>query len=289
MAGPTYRKVGSSRTLPGSRGKTIAVSPPDDTAYLCALICQCNGNPTISSGTRELRQRCATMRVRNDCDAHEQVWKYKGEVGYNMMNQPPSPIMANLKPNLPVQFPLGVDRKDLKNAFELASLTGRFMKGLLRIVDVVIVQDRDKFDLGRSNMECVVKIRYPGERWQREQERDYVRIAGNPENLKLLSPADCECKACAKSDGEPATGTLPQKAVVQDMSMRRRQVREHNALVDRGAMPGPRLAEPTALADVLRTGATDVEALAIAFATVAQAAKAPELLVDGVVAIATAQ
>ncbi|WP_133645180.1 VRR-NUC domain-containing protein [Paraburkholderia flava] len=289
MAEPVYRNIGNSRTLPEPRGKTIAVLPPDDVAYLCKRICLCECRPLISSKGRQLKQRCVTVSVRNDCDYREQVWKYKGEVGYNMINNPPSPIMAALKRNQPFQFPLGMDTKALEEAIDLAKLTGRAQKGLLRIPDVVIVKDRRDFDLSQRNIECVVEIKFPGDRWQTGQERAYVQIAGDQDRLKLLSPATCSCKSCDKPETTPEMVTLPEKTVVPDMTRRLARIREHNALVGNGVLPGPKHPEPTTLVNVLETGATVVGALAIAYVAVVAGPPLLVLLVVGGAATAAAQ
>ena len=268
MAEPTYRTIGNSRTLPTPRGKTIPVLPPDDTSYLCQRICRCDCEPIISSRGRKLKQRCVTVSIRNDCDSKEQVWKYKGEVGYNMVNNPPSPIMASLKKNQPLQFPLGVDTKALEGAIDLAKLTGRAQKGMLRIPDVVIVKSRYDFDLSQRNIEFVVEIKFPGDRWRDEQKDAYELIVGDPDRVKLLSIASCACKTCEEPERELSTKTLPEKLTVPDLSRRLFSIRKHNIDVNRGLAPGPKDPEPIALAEVLKSGATVIGALAVAYVVV---------------------
>ncbi|WP_296223648.1 VRR-NUC domain-containing protein [Ralstonia sp. UBA689] len=267
MAEPVHRPIGNSRTLPQPRGKTIPVLPPDDTAYLCAHICACNRAPIISNKGHKLKQRCATMAIRLECDNAHQVWKYKGEVGYNMVNDPPSPIMAGLKRNTPLQFPLGVDTADLEKAFDLAKLTGRAQKGMLRIPDVVIVKNMHDFDLSQRNIEFVVEIKFPGDRWRSDQRRDYELIAGGKDRVKELSPTLCKCREGEPEKARaPATGKLPQKTVVPDMSEWMRRKRD-NATAG-GRQPASVASEPVPLADVLRTGAAAVGALAVAYVAV---------------------
>lgn len=289
MAGPTYRTIGNSRTLPTPRGKTIPVLPPDDTTYLCQRICRCDCEPVISSRGRKLKQRCVTVSIRNDCDSKEQVWKYKGEVGYNMVNNPPSPIMASLKKNQPLQFPLGVDTKALEGAIDLAKLTGRAQKGLLRIPDVVIVKSKYDFDLSQRNIEFVVEIKFPGDRWQKDQQRDYELIAGDKDRLKLLSPSQCACKTCEEPEKEPATKTLPEKLTAPDLSRRLSSIRRYNDDIDRGITPGSKYPEPTTLADVLKTGATIIGGLAIAYVAVTAGPPLLVLLAVGGAATVAAQ
>ncbi|WP_175819030.1 VRR-NUC domain-containing protein [Burkholderia sp. BCC0419] len=289
MAEPTYRTIGNSRTLPTPRGKTIPVLPPDDTGYLCQRVCRCDCNPIISSRGRKFKQRCVTVSIRNDCDSKEQVWKYKGEVGYNMVNNPPSPIMASLRKNQPLQFPLGVDTKALEGAIDLAKLTGRAQKGLLRIPDVVIVKNMHDFDLSQCNIEFVVEIKFPGDRWQRDQQRDYEFIAGDADRLKLLSPSQCACKTCEEPESVPKTVTLPEKLVAPDFSRRLSNIRWHNNEVARGVSPGPQYLEPTTLADVLKTGATIIGGLAVAYVVVATGPPLLVLLAVGGGAAAAAQ
>ncbi|MDR6497425.1 hypothetical protein J2785_000567 [Burkholderia ambifaria] len=275
MAGPTYRTIGNSRTLPTARGKTIPVLPPDDTTYLCQRICRCDCEPVISSRGRKLKQRCVTVSIRNDCDSKEQVWKYKGEVGYNMVNNPPSPIMASLKKNQPLQFPLGVDTKALEGAIDLAKLTGRAQKGLLRIPDVVIVKNMRDFDLSQRNVEFVVEIKFPGDAWQKRkpyqlgsQEEDYALIVGDRNRVKGLSTVGCACKPCKEPEKESATKALPEKLTAPDLSRRLSIIRRHNDDIDRGIAPGPKYPEPTTLVDVLKTGATIIGGLTVAYVAV---------------------
>ncbi|WP_175948249.1 VRR-NUC domain-containing protein [Burkholderia pyrrocinia] len=268
MAGSTPRKVGNSRTLPQPQGKTIPVLPPEDTTYPCQAICHCNCNASLSSRGRKLKQRCVTLAVRFDCDRALQVWQYKGEVGYNMKNQPPSPIMSSLMANQPFQFPVGIDTKDLENAIALAELTGRAQKGFLRIPDVIVVKNRLNFDLSQPNIQYVVEIKFPGDYWRPGQERDYIRIAGARSRVQELSPEVCICKECrerAKAKA-PATQRLPQSVIAKNETDRVRRIREHNDNVRDHPVPevyGGLQNEPTALADYLKTGLSVLAAVAV--------------------------
>src|SRR5260370_39691760 len=94
MAEPTYREAGRSRTRSTPQGKTIPVPPPEDTDSPCDHICNCSCNAKLSSNGQVLKQRCVSNSIRRECDAAHQVWKYKGEVGYNMRNFPPTPLMS---------------------------------------------------------------------------------------------------------------------------------------------------------------------------------------------------
>ncbi|HKT65354.1 MAG TPA: VRR-NUC domain-containing protein [Burkholderia sp.] len=265
MSEPVHREIGRSHTEAQPRGKTIPVLAPDDTTYLCARICRCNCNPVISSRGRKLKQRCVTKSIRNDCDAAIQVWKYKGEVGYSMMTEPPSPIMSALQKNHPFEFPLVVRdllEDEVNAALDLAEHIGYPMRGLLRIPDVIVVKDRWDFDLSQRNIEFVVEIKFPGDSWRRGQRRSYIKIAGSDERLKVLSPKLCECSACEpEKEQAKATAKVPEKMKVPDVTNLLRRIQEHNTAIDREpwAGQGRKIQEPETMADALQRGQTEFD------------------------------
>lgn len=268
MAEPTYREVGRSRTRTTPQGKTIPVLPPDDTNYLCEHICYCNCNARLSSSGQVLRQRCVSNSIRRECDAARQIWKYKGEVGYNMRNSPPTPLMSAAEPNRPSAFPLGVMMGE--GAFSKRELEGRPQRGLLRIPDVILVKDMLNLSLAQPNVEFVLEIKFPGDTWRAGQEQDYQRIAGDPDRLKVLTPDLCKCKPCRQPEKERAPVTVPENRTAEDKTNILRKIREHNAFVDAHPMPYlyDRYIEPTPLAENLKTGAMVVGALAVAYVAV---------------------
>ena len=188
------RQSGRSRTQTRAPERKLKL-PFMDQDYLCQKICYCNCNAKLSRSGQFLKQRCVSKAVYQDCVAHNWIWKYKGEVGYNMRYSPPRPLLSRDGVN-PSSFPLGAAMRE--GIFSLSEIE-RQGGSLLRIPDVIIVKDKNNRSTEQSNIEFVVEIKFPGDRWGPGQFDAYVRIAGSRNKLKDLSIEDCDCQSC----GEP--------------------------------------------------------------------------------------
>ena len=163
-----------------------------DQGYLCQQICYCNCNAKTSRSGQFLKQRCVSKSIYQDCLAANWIWKYKGEVGYNMKYSPPRPLLSKDGVN-PSSFPLGAAMRE--GMFSLSEIE-RQGGSLFRIPDVIIVKDKNNRSTAQSNIEYVVEIKFPGDKWQPGQFDAYVRIAGSRNKLKDLTLKDCDCQGC---------------------------------------------------------------------------------------------
>lgn len=185
------KQSGRSRTQTRAPEKKLKL-PFMDQDYLCQKICYCNCNAKLSRSGQFLKQRCVSKAIYQDCVAHHWIWKYKGEVGYNMRYNPPRPLLGRDGVN-PSSFPLGAAmREGIFSTLEIERQGG----SLLRIPDVIIVKDRNNRSTERSNIEYVVEIKFPGDSWGAGQREAYIRIAGSQSKLKDLTIQDCDCQDC---------------------------------------------------------------------------------------------
>ncbi len=186
---------GRSRTGQQPPEKKLKL-PFMDQNYLCQKICYCNCNAKLSRSGQFLKQRCVSKAIYQDCVKNNWIWKYKGEVGYNMRYSPPRPLLSRDGVN-PSSFPLGAAmREGIFSLSEIEKQGGN----LLRIPDVIIVKDRNNKSTAQPNIEYVVEIKFPGDSWRRDQEKDYQKIAGHPDKLKDLTLQDCDCQDCSEPD-----------------------------------------------------------------------------------------
>lgn len=106
-----------SATIPGTPTKKTStvtqpvgtvsqVTNPLDLWYLCEKVNYALKFPKISSDGAVLYQRVVTRLIRFDDKNFDFHFPYIGEVGYNMTQNPPGPIMSQRKPNWPSSFPL---------------------------------------------------------------------------------------------------------------------------------------------------------------------------------------
>lgn len=200
------RVVGRSKTHDGEHGKELVLTDALDRGYLCQKLCTCDAGTSIRNALgHELKQRCATASIWSDEEINQLVWRYKAEVGYNMMTVPPAPLMSAEQPNRPSRFPLGRAMGDgiLKRGLEGPQ------KGLLRIPDCIILTstgaeladmrasgdiDWDRLIPVKKNIETVLELKFAGDTLDRFQRKAYQRIAG-PARFKLLKIGDCDCSA----------------------------------------------------------------------------------------------
>ena len=135
--------------------------PTPEETILCRFICQCKNT--------KFKQVCVTQKVRELDKGLGGRSKLKAEVPYDMTKTPPTPIMSNNEPGRPSTGSPPDSRKP----------------------DVVVVHDPSKPPTN-DNLERVVEIKFPGDRFRRDQRPAYQKIAhGKP--LVELSPETCAC------------------------------------------------------------------------------------------------
>ena len=139
-------------------------------------------------------------------NAADQRWRYKGEVGYNMRTNPPTPLMSAEDPRRPSAFPLGAAIRDGVLNLRKSEIEAS-QKGLLRIPDVVIVKDIGNPLPVQANIERVVEIKFPGDKLSQDQKEAYELIAGGIAKFYLLKYEECECSD--KKKPEPHYVPIP--------------------------------------------------------------------------------
>ncbi|WP_155648327.1 hypothetical protein [Burkholderia cepacia] len=214
-----------------AEGTALPVVHPFDLWYLCEKAVYAKRNPyRRARDGRPMYQRKVTKLVRLDNAAFEYHWPYCSEVGYDMHNRPPTPIMSG-KPDQkwrPSEFPLsyykqitskalpgyssveverdllGKDELELLLALPLppdAETRGIWtdvqggVRGLLRIPDVVRLHtwsNPSEAQYSQLNLACVIEMKFPGDTLRYEQQEAYRFIAGDPDKFRLLHTSRCE-------------------------------------------------------------------------------------------------
>jgi hypothetical protein len=205
---PNTRTAGRSTTQPQAPVKTIPILSPEDTNYLCQKICFCSINAKIGKVGQFLYQRCVTKSIQFDCEASGHIWRYKGEVGYNMKLTPPKPLLGKNGIH-PSSFPLGAAIREKVFSLSKQDLESGPQIGLLRIPDVIIVKDKSNFSLEQSNIEMVVEIKFPRDTLKKGQQIAYEKIAGNKNKFKLLETSECQCKPREEKKRQPVDVPAP--------------------------------------------------------------------------------
>ncbi|MEC5317869.1 VRR-NUC domain-containing protein [Brenneria populi subsp. brevivirga] len=87
-------------------GTAALVTDPLDLWYLCEKVGYALNNPKIRSDGQPMYQRVVTQLIRLDDEMFSYHFPYIGEVGYDMTQNPPKPVMSRMRPNYPSTFPL---------------------------------------------------------------------------------------------------------------------------------------------------------------------------------------
>ncbi|GAB2914180.1 VRR-NUC domain-containing protein [Paraburkholderia jirisanensis] len=176
-----------------------------DRVVLCSVLCKCKSIGVAARNGRIQRQRCVQQRL----DATNEISRiatgapteYCPEQTYNMTVEPPEPVTD---PNDPLRR-----HSDLRQWIEDFWPGGRRRykagAGNLRRPDVVVVQDPMQPPV-QSNIRHVVEFKFPPDDYSRNQQRDYIRIAGARSKFVPLGPAECGC-----GDGEQDGKTSAQR------------------------------------------------------------------------------
>lgn len=158
--------------------------PGSEIPVLCSIICKCDANPPIGVDGQRLPQLCVKRALWGMDDAMGNHSRLKGEVPYDMSQQPPAPYMSRNNPN---------------------RATRRAVKGS-SIPDVVVAKDGCKPPV-QSNISAVYEIKFPPDYDSRNKEADYRRIAGTAP-FGFLSPDEPPCE-CNKKQPEPIPIPVP--------------------------------------------------------------------------------
>ena len=186
-----------------------------DRAVLCTVLCKCKNIGVATRNGRILRQKCVQERL-NFANGLSRVETgaptvYKPEQTYNMKAAPPEPVTDPydpLRPHLDI-------RQWIEDFWPGGRKTYKAGNGNLRRPDVVIVNDPEQPPV-QSNIKQVVEFKFPPDDYGRNQERDYIRIAGGRSKFVSLGPAECGC-GDDKRDGETSTQRQPKTSSSSDM------------------------------------------------------------------------
>lgn len=138
-----------------------------------------------------LKQLMLSGLIRVDEIAHDYRWWYKAEVPFDMRTTPPRPFLSS------TLLDEGADRRHTTNPFPVPG------KGIYRRPDVIIVKNKNdrwpglagpdaEGQMHADNLQRLVEVKFPGDKLELEQYRDYMIIVGeNPNCMTILEIHDC--------------------------------------------------------------------------------------------------
>ncbi|EHA9229404.1 VRR-NUC domain-containing protein [Salmonella enterica subsp. enterica serovar Poona] len=140
-----------------------------------------------------LKQLMLSGLIRVDEIKRDYRWWYKAEVPFDMRTTPPRPFLSS------ALLGEGAGRRHTTNPFPVPG------KGIYRRPDVIIVKNmNDRWpglagpdtegQMHADNLERLVEVKFPGDRLEQEQYRDYMKIVGgfgNEERMTILEIHDC--------------------------------------------------------------------------------------------------
>lgn len=162
---------------------------PQDKEVICKAICYCESNPKKGKAGQNLYQSCVSERL-GELDkilGHQSPWK--PEISYDMHKTPPEPIMDKGVLTKAHDSIIGWIKKYWEDDKGYPYEKG---EGMIRRPDVVIVKDPTKPPT-QDNIKNVVEIKFGNDEFGDTQKRDYTKIAGDPNKVKVLDPDECEC------------------------------------------------------------------------------------------------
>jgi hypothetical protein len=163
LGDPTFNNCGPSGSPPNAATMvgviqgivTLGIGP--EIATICGELCIC-----VANGEG---QNCISGILKNLDDTMQGKSTIKAEAPYDMSTSPPSPT----------------------------SYPGQ------RRPDAVIVKD-PSVPPTQDNLKAVIEIKLPGDRWRGrakysddDQEKDFEKIAGDPDKVVLVRKEDCPC------------------------------------------------------------------------------------------------
>lgn len=216
-----------SVTKPSTNGLVLAVEDPLDLWYLCEKASFAKATPYLrAKDGQPMYQRAVSRLVRCDNEAFKYHFPYCGEVGFDMSQSPPEPVMSLKEPHRPSNFPLS-KYQQLRNSYfnQLASMRvevdllsktdleqmlspkpktnagvlwidgQKNPRGLLRIPDVLRLRafgNPGKQQYSQGNLVSVIEMKFPGDSLSPVQKLAYQRIAGHSTKLRLLETKNCD-------------------------------------------------------------------------------------------------
>ncbi|EPC00130.1 hypothetical protein L861_14470 [Litchfieldella anticariensis FP35 = DSM 16096] len=189
---------------------------------VCSFVCTCNEVPNQGRGGINLKQSCVDVglqRLNETCDTGLRV-----QVPYYMGDSPPSPLLMKDAEGLETLEPIrnfghAINRiiSMKRDGAPLSETEKNWSEGYtqydLRIPDAVALRDPNGKPT-QDNLLGVIEVKFPPDDWGPYQRRDYGRIAGDRDNLKLLTPERCSCDGPRQT--QYATETQPAMEIYQD-------------------------------------------------------------------------
>ena len=147
----------------------LSVVQPDE-EVICSAICTCQKDAKVTPDGGKRKQDCVTAQLRAYDKALNGQSRIKAEVPYDVSQRPPVPIMSRKEP-------------------ERAT---RRRPGGSKIPDVVVLKDGSKPPT-QDNLEKVIEIKFPPQRRDDDQIKEYEKIAGKGVPVEVWSPDTCGC------------------------------------------------------------------------------------------------
>jgi hypothetical protein len=156
---------------------------------LCRIICGCDKAPVRSStGGSELKEFCVKKALLAQDSTLQNKSRIKPEIPYNMTTDPPSPLLHRGLGLAPTE---NLMTRMIQEGLKSAGQNGGLYQ--VRVPDVIIARDLSQ-PLTAGNLKAVVEIKFNNQAYEKNQIRDYEKIAGDPNRMIELSPEECKCK-----------------------------------------------------------------------------------------------
>ena len=195
---------GTSRTTqycpgsPANRPDPLARQAIDD-KIICAVMCCCADNPNTGGDGQNLQQGCAHEVLRSADELLGFKSRYKSEVSYDMHldeGGAPTPLMHRDKAGNTTERSRAWQYRAKS---EIEGYAGG--AGMVRRPDIVIVDD-PCLAPAAGNIERVVELKFGRDTRDKQQDKAYEKIAGDPNNYQVFrtggTAADdertCDCK-----------------------------------------------------------------------------------------------
>ncbi|MFM0644064.1 VRR-NUC domain-containing protein [Paraburkholderia bryophila] len=203
--GASLKEAGSTCTTINEKPEYARI-PPGKKGYLQEKVEHALQMPKIvyirlpdgKTTVNLLKQVAMTLAIRYDETKALFYWQYKAEVSFDM-----SPYFASNKIVAPIPFLSGDKTEGPGRRHSLNPFPPGMKPGYLRRPDVIIVKNPADRWPGRGdvdqdskphvdNMLRLVEIKFPGDRWNEDQETAYQIIAGNFKNrMTVIDVSDC--------------------------------------------------------------------------------------------------